>query len=132
MRSRDEIYADMRETLGVAPSFFKHIPDRSLEHEWEVFKAVQFEEGAIPSKYRELIGLALSAVSKCKYCLYYHDRLARVCGATDAEIEEAMHYAKCSVGWSTYITGMGTDFEQFKREVDQACEHARQQMLAAA
>jgi hypothetical protein len=38
---------------------------------------------------------------------------------------DAVHYAKSSAGWSTYLNGMQMDFEQFKREVTQACEHVR-------
>jgi hypothetical protein len=52
--------------------------------------------------------------------------LAKLNGATAAEIEDAVHFAKSSAGWSTYITGMGTDDEQFKQQVLAACEHARQ------
>ena len=40
-------------------------------------------------KVRELIGIALSALSSCPHCAFYHSQLARVNGATDAEIEEA-------------------------------------------
>jgi AhpD family alkylhydroperoxidase len=124
--TREEVYADMRQMLGLVPSFFEKVPDSSLELEWNLFKRVQFDEGPVPNKYRELIGLALAAVSKCRYCLFYHTELAKLNGATDAEIEDAVHYAKSSAGWSTYITGMSTDYEQFTKEVRAACEHARQ------
>jgi AhpD family alkylhydroperoxidase len=83
-------------------------------------------EGPVPNKYRELIGIALAAITKCRYCLFYHTELAKLNGATAAEIEDAVHFAKSSAGWSTYITGMGTDYEQFKQQVLPACEHARQ------
>jgi hypothetical protein len=52
--------------------------------------------------------------------------LAKLNGATAAEIEDALHFAKSSAGWSTYITGMGTDYERFKQQVLAACENARQ------
>jgi hypothetical protein len=54
------------------------------------------------------------------------DQLApRLNGATDQEIEDAVHYSKSSAGWSAYLNGLQTDFEQFKREVRQACDHIR-------
>jgi AhpD family alkylhydroperoxidase len=120
----------MEDMFGLVPGFFKKVPDSSLELEWDLFKRVQFEEGAIPNKYRELIGLAISAITKCRYCLFYHTELARLNGATDEEIEDAIHYAKSSIGWSAYISGMQTDFEQFKAEVLQACEHVRSKQPA--
>jgi hypothetical protein len=52
--------------------------------------------------------------------------LAKLNGATAAEIEDGVHFAKSSAGWSTYITGMGIDYEQFKQQVLATCEHARQ------
>jgi AhpD family alkylhydroperoxidase len=94
----------------------------------EIFKEIeriQFEEGPIPNKYRELIGVAISAISKCDYCAYYHTELAKLNGATEAEIEDAVHYAKSSAGWSTYINGLQLNYEEFTGEIDRACEHVR-------
>jgi len=122
---KKEIYNEIEQTFGLVPSMFKTIPDSSLELEWKLFKQVQFEEGPIPNKYRELIGVAVSAISKCHYCAFYHTELAKLNGATDAEIEDAVHYAKSSAGWSTYVNGMQIDFDQFKSEVRKACDHVR-------
>ena len=46
-------------------------------------------------------------------------------GATDEEIEDAVHYAKSSAGWSTYINGMQMDFDEFKAEVKRAVDYIR-------
>jgi len=124
--SREKIYKEMEEMFGLVPTFFKSIPDSSLELEWGLFKTIQMAEGAIPNKYRELIGLGLSAVTRCQYCLFFHTEMAKLNGATDAEIEEAIHYAKSSAGWSAYINGLQVDLEQFKSEIRQACKHVRE------
>jgi AhpD family alkylhydroperoxidase len=129
--SREEIYREIEEMFGLVPSMFKVVPDSSLELEWKLFKRVQFDEGPIPNKYRELIGVAISAATKCRYCAVYHTEVAKLYGATDAEIEDAVHYAKSSAGWSTYINGLQVDFNQFKEEVRQACEHVRAIQKAA-
>jgi len=128
---RKAIYKEIEDTLGVVPEFIESIPDESLELEWKLMLRVQMEPGAIPNKYRELIGLGIAAVTKCRYCLYFHTELAKVNGATDAEIEDAVHYAKSSAGWSAYLNGMQTEFAQFKHDIDHACEHARAQMAPA-
>jgi len=124
-RTRQDIYKEMEATLGVVPSFMKMIPDNSLELEWELMKQVQMAPGAVPNKYRELMGVAISAITKCKYCSYFHTEFAKLNGATEAEIEDALHYAKSTAGWSTYINGAQTDYDQFCREVDQICAHVR-------
>jgi AhpD family alkylhydroperoxidase len=129
--NREEIYKEIEQMFGLVPSMFKAVPDSSLELEWKLFKRVQFDDGPIPNKYRELIGVAISAVSKCRYCALYHTEVAKLYGATDAEIEDAVHYAKSSAGWSTYINGIQLDFDQFKEEIRQACEHVRALQKAA-
>ena len=121
--TKEEIYKDIKETLGLVPGMFKIVPDESLELEWLLFKRVQLESGAVANKYRELIGLAVSALAKCKYCIFFHDAAARAAGATDAEIEDALHFAKSSTGWSTYISGHQLDFAQFQKEVRQICDY---------
>jgi alkylhydroperoxidase/carboxymuconolactone decarboxylase family protein YurZ len=51
--------------------------------------------------------------------------MAKVHGATDEEIENAVHYAKSNAGWSAYLNGMQVDFEEFKKELLQVSEHLR-------
>jgi len=128
---REEVYKEIKEMFGLVPGFFKLVPDSSLRIEWDLFKRVQMEEGPIPNKYRELIGVGIAATTRCRYCAVYHTELAKLNGATDAEIEDAVHFAKSQVGWSTYINGMQVDYDQFKKEVLQACEHVRKKMKAA-
>jgi len=123
--SREEVYKEMEDMFGLVPSFFKAVPDSTLEFEWELFKRIQLEEGAIPNKYKELVGLAVSAATKCRFCVLAHTEFARLHGATDEEIEEAVHFAKFSAGWSTYLHGMQEDYDQFKDEIRRACDHVR-------
>ncbi|MCL5774175.1 MAG: carboxymuconolactone decarboxylase family protein [Firmicutes bacterium] len=124
-KTREEVYKDIRENLGLVPSFFEHVTDSTLELEWNLMKQVQMAEGAVPNKYRELIGIAVSGIEKCKYCAFFHTEMAKLNGATDAEIEDALHFAKSSAGWSTYINGLQIDYEQFKKEVLQICDYVR-------
>jgi len=131
-KSRAEIYAEMKSMLGLVPTFFKSIPDSTLGLEWELIKRVQMEPGPIPNKYRELIGVGVSAATKCEYCIFFHTEMARLNGATDAEIEDALHYTKSTTGWSTYINGSQADLDQFRSEVKAIVEYLRKQSAAAA
>ena len=129
--TREDVYKEIEGMFGMVPSFFKEVPDSSLELEWKLFKRVQFDAGPIPNKYRELIGVAIAAATKCRYCSLYHTEVAKLNGATDAEIEDAVHYAKSSAGWSAYINGLQIDYEKFRDEVMTACDHVRKQTKAA-
>ncbi len=122
---KKEVYQEIEGVFGLVPMMFKALSDDTLENEWRVFKTVQIDKGAVPNKYRELIGLAISGVIKCKYCIFYHTELAKLHGATQEEIEEALHCAKLTSGWSSYISGLQLDFEKFKKEVRQACENVK-------
>lgn len=123
--TRQEVYHEIEDMFGLVPIMFRFIPDSTLELEWRLFKRVQFDPGPIPNKYRELIGVAIAAATKCHYCELYHTEVAKLNGATPEEIEDAVHYAKSSAGWSTYINGMQVDYDTFRDEVRQACEHVR-------
>jgi len=113
--------------MGLVPSFLKAVPDSSLELEWQLMKRVQIEAGPIPNKYRELIGLAVAAATRCRYCTFFHAEMARLNGASEAEIEDAVHFAKSTMGWSTYLNGLQLDFDQFKAEILKASEYIRKQ-----
>ena len=122
-RSRAEVEADISETLGIVPSFFARIPDAVLDQEWSLFKHWELSETAIPGKYKELLLLAVHAETRCRYCLLFHTVAAKLYGATDEEIQEAVHLAKHTVGWSAYINGIQADFDQFSDELDQVVAH---------
>lgn len=123
--TKEQIFTEMKEMFGIVPSMFKSLPDSTLELEWNLFKKVQLEAGPIPNKYRELMGVALSAISKCRYCAFFHTEMAKLNGATEAEIEDAVHFAKSSAGWSAYINGLQLDYEQFKKEILQVSDFVR-------
>ena len=123
--SRQKVYQEVTEMFGLVPTFIKAIPDSTLQMEWDLIKQVQFEEGPIPNKYRELIGIGIAAATKCRYCVLFHTEAARLNGATEEEIEDAVHFAKSSAGWSAYLNGLQFDYDQFKDEVMQISEYVR-------
>ena len=129
--SKDEVLNEIEQMFGIVPTMFKALPESTIELEWNLMKRVQMDEGPIPNKYRELIGVGISAITKCRYCAYFHTEMAKLNGATDAEIEDAIHYAKSSAGWSTYINGLQLDYDQFTKEIDQVCEHVKSSMVNA-
>lgn len=126
-RTRVQVEQEMKEVLGLVPSFFKRIPERFLEHEWELFKEIELGETLIPNKYKELMGIALHSETKCHYCTLFHTEAAKLFGATDEEIQEAVHYAKTSLGWSAYLNGMQVDYDLFSNELERIGDYIREQ-----
>ena len=126
----EQAIREIEESFGFVPSFFKLLPDEYLVSEWDLQKRLALEENLIPNKNKELMGLAVAAATRCRYCTYYHTVTAKLFGATDEEIEEAMHYTKQVAGWSTYLNGMQLDFDEFKKEMDRIAEHVQSMMAA--
>jgi AhpD family alkylhydroperoxidase len=131
MPSRNEVETDIRETLGLVPEFLRRVPDSLIDSEWSSMKNLQLGETAIPNKYKELIGLAVSGATRCRYCVYFHTEAAKLFGATEEEVNEAALIAKNTMGWSTYLNSLDLDYDNFKREFDQIAEHVRAGMAAA-
>jgi ribonuclease HI len=67
-------------------------------------------EGAIPSKYKELMGLVASTSLRCDDCITYHVIQSYRLGATRAEQEEAINVATI-VGGSIVIPHIRRAYE---------------------
>jgi AhpD family alkylhydroperoxidase len=67
-------------------------------------------EGAIPAKYKELMGLAVSAGLRCDDCINYHIIQSYRLGATRPEQEEALNVALV-VGGSIVIPHLRRAYE---------------------
>src|ERR1700709_1862305 len=131
--SRRETDRDIEATLGLVPEFRKRVPDALVPAEGASFKPLQLsDETAIPNKYKELIGLAVSGATRCRYCAYFHTEAARLFGATEDEITETAMIAKNTMGWSTYLNTLQFDYDAFTAEFDQVTAHVREQMAAGA
>ena len=67
------------------------------------FRREVFKNGALSSKEKELIALALSCTLKCEKCLTHHAEEAKKNGATPEEILEAIEVAMYMTGPSAMI-----------------------------
>ena len=123
--SRSDVHQEMKEMFGTVISFVDQIPDEFIDAEWELVKGVQLGQTLIPNKYKELIGIGVAAATKCRYCILFHTEAAKLFGATDDEVEEAVHYTKVVTGWSTYINGMQVDYTDFKAQMGRVVEHIK-------
>jgi AhpD family alkylhydroperoxidase len=117
-QTAEDAIKDVQATLGTVPGFIKTYPKAALPGAWAQVKALEFADNtAIPSKYKALLSLAVSAQIPCHYCIWLDTSQARRAGASDAEIAEAVTLSGMSRHWSTIFNGMQIDFATFKKEL---------------
>jgi len=122
-----EARADIQKTLGFVPQFFLKFPETALPGAWEEMKTLQLNPAtALPGRSKELIGLAVAAQIPCHYCIYAHTEFAKLNGATDEEVGEAVAMAATTRHWSTFINGIQTDEGKFRGEIAKLVGNAKQ------
>jgi len=125
--SRSDVERDIIATLGQVPDFFAPMPDDTLEREWAEWKHFQMEDTALTAREKHLIGLGVAAAIHCPYCAYFHRAAATLMGAAEEQLEEASRFAADTSKYSTYLHGLGTEIEAFKRQADEIGEHLAKQ-----
>ena len=122
------IREEMKQMLGQVPGWVSEMPDAALPGFWALMRDFQLGETKIPNKYKELIGLAVSGATRCRYCTLFHTEAAKLFGATDEEIGEASMMAAHTMGASTFVNAMQIDHEDFKRETLEIVAYVRSHM----
>jgi AhpD family alkylhydroperoxidase len=121
---------EMRELFGQVPSWVKDMPESAVPGFWSLMRDFQLAETRIPNKYKELIGLAVSGATRCRYCTLFHAEAARLFGATDEELAEASMMAAHTMAASTYLNAQQIDHEQFRKETLEMISYVRQHQAA--
>ena len=87
----------MQEHLYVMPTKElqeeRHRLAPDVDDAFHAFSKRVFAEGALPSKIKQLIAVAVAHVTQCPYCIQGHTRAALSQGATPPEIMEAIWVA---------------------------------------
>ena len=71
------------------------------------------------------IGLAVASQIPCRFCVIAHTEFAKLNGATDTEIKEAIGMASLTRELSTLLNGMQVDEAQFRHDVDRLVKGAK-------
>jgi len=86
----------------------------------KTFRDVQLSPStALSGKNKELVGLAVAAQVPCRFCVIAHTEFAKLNGATDAEISEAIAMASFTRSMSTLLNGLQIDEAQFRHAVSE-------------
>jgi AhpD family alkylhydroperoxidase len=125
--------ADIRRTLGFVPGFIKRFPSEGLPGAWLAMKNVELNPATkLSGKNKSLIGLAVAAQIPCKYCIVADTEFAKLEGATEREITDAVAMASVVRQWSTILNGVQVDETQYRKDVDRLVAGAKQATKAQA
>ena len=69
------------------------------------FDQKAFKDGAIPSKYKELMALGIAQITQCPWCIDAHTKKAVGAGASDAEIAETTFVAMAMAAGAAWSHG---------------------------
>lgn len=71
--------------------FGKLVPEAFAR--FKALDAAALADGAIPKKYKELMGIAVALTTQCPYCIEVHRKAAVAAGATQTELAETVFVA---------------------------------------
>ena len=98
----------------------------ALPGAWEEMKTLQLNPNTVlPGRTKELIGLGVAAQIPCRYCIVAHTEFAKLNGASEAEIGEAVAMAAITRHWSTFLNGIQTDETKFRAEIAKIVENVK-------
>lgn len=119
---------DIETHFGFVPAFIKSYPEAALPGAWSNIRGVLLSPAVLPPKNKSLINVAVSAQIPCNYCSYIDTEMAKLNGATTAEIQEAVAMAGMVRHWSTVLNGLMQDEKAFQKEVDGIFMHLQKRM----
>lgn len=125
MATQKELQKEVKEALGLVPEWLEAMPEGAAAGFWAAARDFWLEETKIPAKYKELIGVAVSGATRCKYCTLFHTEAARLNGATDEEIAEASAMGALTMFGSTFINAQQIDYEKFRKETKEIVAYVR-------
>lgn len=114
--TRTETLKEIEQNFGQVPEWFRQLPESALPSMWTMMRDFDLAETVIPSKYKHLISIAVAGATRCRYCALFHTEVARLHGATDAEVAEASAVGAVTMAASTFINAQQIDYDAFRRE----------------
>jgi AhpD family alkylhydroperoxidase len=125
--------SDIAKTLGFVPHFFQVMADAAVSGAWGEMKGLQLNpNSSLPGKTKELIGLGVAAQVPCRYCVFAHTEFAKLNGASEAEIAEAVAVAGLARQVSAYTNGMQVDEGAFRADLQRMADNAKKSSPAPA
>jgi AhpD family alkylhydroperoxidase len=123
---------EIEQSFGMVPDFLRRYPQEGLAGAWTEMRDLEMNPAtAIPGKYKSLIGLAVSAQIPCKFCIIADTEFAKLEGANDRELTEAVAMSGLVRHWSTVVNGRQADKAAFKKDINRLVAGVKKHMAAA-
>jgi AhpD family alkylhydroperoxidase len=117
---------ELKETFGIVPSFVHTQQPAQLKLWWSAVRDFQMADTtALDNKTKELIGLGVAAQIPCTYCVLFHTEAARLNGASEQELQEAIFMASLTRQGSTILNGAQLDPKVFEKEMGQIVSYLK-------
>ena len=122
---------DIQNYFGSVPEFVKRFPGVALAGAWRELRDVEMNPGTqLSDKHKSLVGLAVASQVPCRFCIHADTEFAKLQGATQAEIDEAIAMAALTRHWSTFLNGMMIDEKTFMKDIDRLVKGAKKAAVA--
>jgi AhpD family alkylhydroperoxidase len=105
-------------TAPQMPAFIPPAAQATVGGSWRELMELEMAETSISAKEKALISLGVASQIPCSYCIKADTAFAKLAGATDQEIVEAVALSALVRNMSTLLNGHQIDRAQFSRELD--------------
>lgn len=125
--------ADITQTLGFVPEFLRVVPDAALPGVWREMKELKLNPNSkLSAKSKALISLAVASQVPSEGCIIAETEFAKLAGATDREIAEAVGMAAITRNMSTLLNGLQVDMRGFVADIDKLVAGVKKAAAAKA
>lgn len=109
---------DIERTLGFVPEFLRKVPESALPGAWREMKELKLNpSSALSAKQKSLISLAVASQVPSEPCIFADTEFAKLAGATDREIAEAVGMSAITRNMSTMLNGGQVEERAFKGDI---------------
>jgi AhpD family alkylhydroperoxidase len=117
--------ADIEQTFGFVPALFLKVPESALPGVWREMKELKLGNTAVSARDKALISLAVASQVPSQACIQQETQFAKLAGASDREIAEAVGMAAITRNMSTLLNGLMIDETKFRADVDKLVNGAK-------
>ncbi|MHB8586843.1 MAG: carboxymuconolactone decarboxylase family protein [Thermoplasmatota archaeon] len=113
-----DLRQDIEQTIGFVPTFALNLSPQGLRLWWTAFRDYEIsDKTALPNKTKELIALGIGAQVPSELSVRFHTEFARLSGATEMEIQDAISMAGVARQQATVFYGAPVDMPAFEKEL---------------
>jgi len=113
----DSVFKDAQQSFGFVPEFLRRFPPEALPGAWLSFRNVEMNpQTALPGKDKSLISLAVAAQIPCRFCVISDTEFAKLEGASDREIAEAVAAGSMARQYITLVEGLQLDEKSYRHD----------------